>query len=65
MPEEISPDDIVEAAKAPKRVTGDEGTVEERSVEEMIEADRYEKAQDATSPPFGMRMAKIRYPGTP
>lgn len=59
----IDEESIEEAATAPKRVTGDEGTVEERPIQELIEADRYNKGTG--SPPFGMRQSKIRYPGTP
>jgi hypothetical protein len=58
--------DLIALAKGPKRVTGDEGTVEERSIKELIEADRYSQAKEAAGlPPYGMRIAKMRFPGTP
>jgi hypothetical protein len=61
----IEEDAINELAQAPKRVTGDEGTVEERDIKDVIAADRYEQSKKATRPPYGMRMAQIRSPGTP
>lgn len=57
--------EIADHAKSPQRVTTDEGTVQERSVKELIEADRYTKSSDATVVPFGLRIARIRFPGTP
>lgn len=58
--------DITGQANAPKKVTGDEGGIEERSVDELIAADRYTKAQGAgaSGPPHGLRISKIRFPGT-
>lgn len=60
----IESEDISNAAKGPKRVTGDEGTVEERPISELIEADRYEEQKEVTGVPFGMRIARLRFPGT-
>ena len=61
---EISTTEVTDAAKNPKRVTGDEGTVEERTVQELIDADRFACAKTATGVPYGMRVARIRFPGT-
>lgn len=57
-------DDIAAAANTPKRVRTEEGTVEERAVEELIEADRYTKAGDADKPPWGMKVARSKPGGT-
>lgn len=62
---EITAEDIADLGKTPKRVTGDEGTVEERSVKELIEADRYACSKTgAAGVPYGLRIARIRFPGT-
>lgn len=58
-------DEIDELAAAPRRTTGDEGTVEERSVQELIDADRYKAAKKAERAPWGLRFARIRKGGTP
>lgn len=65
MADEITAEEVADAAKTPKRVTGDEGTVEERSVQELIDADRFACAKEAaTAVPYGLRIARIRFPGT-
>lgn len=58
---EINVEDL---SKAPKRVRTEEGTVEEKPVEEMIQADRYNAAKQATAVPWGLRMARIKPGGT-
>lgn len=60
----ITTDAILEAAAGPKRVTGDEGTVEERDIDDLIKADRYAAAKGIDGPPFGLRIAKLKFPGT-
>ena len=60
----ISSDDIETAAKGPKRVMGDEGSVTERSVDELIKADAYNKGANTQAAPFGLHVAKIKFPGT-
>lgn len=62
--DDITPEDISELAKSPKRITGDEGTVEERSIDELIKADKYQQSQQATKPPYGLRIGRIRFPST-
>lgn len=62
----MTPEEIEEAAKAPKRMRNEEGSVEERSIEDIIKADVYQKnAQPAANrPPFGMSIARTKPPGT-
>jgi len=51
--------DIAELASAPLRVRTAEGTVEERSVDELIKADRYLAGrQAADAVPWGIRVAR-------
>lgn len=61
----IDPDEIDELTTAPKRTTGDEGTVEERSIDEVIAGDRYTAAKRAEKAPWGLRRGRIQKPGTP
>lgn len=60
----VSMTDIMELAKSPRRVRTVEGTVEERSVRELILADQYTAGKAApNAPPWGMRIAKSK-PGS-
>lgn len=55
----ITPTNILELAKAPRRTRTVEGTVEERSVRELILADQYIAGKAAPEvPPWGLRVAK-------
>lgn len=57
--------DIRTAANNPKRIRTDEGTVEERTIDDLIKADRYLKTQEAApTSPFGLRVARTKPPGT-
>jgi len=57
----IDPDKIEELAEAPKRTRTDEGTVQERDVSELMDADRYSKTQAAADDvPWGIRVAKVK-----
>ena len=61
----IEDSDIEDAGKAPRRVRTDEGTVEEKSVQELIDADRYGQDRKASAKvPWGMRVARTRPGGT-
>ena len=60
----ISSADIVALARTPKKVENDEGKIEERSVEELIMADKYTQQSTTSGPPYGMRMARHKPPGT-
>lgn len=56
--------DHEETAATPKRVTTDEGTVEERPIKEAIEAEQYEAAKSAPSKPLhGLRVSRFRPAG--
>lgn len=57
--------DFLQYAQTPKHVSTDEGSVTERSVDELISADRYKKLQTAVErPPWGMRVARVQPGGT-
>lgn len=57
--------DLLTLASAPKRVRTEEGTVEERSVDELIKADQYLKSQEALDAvPWGIRVARTKPGGT-
>lgn len=56
--------DITNLANSPKRTRTEEGTVEERSIDELIKADQYIKGNAAaTTVPWGIRMARVK-PGS-
>lgn len=63
-PAAITDQAIAELAKSPRRTRTVEGTVEERSVNELIKADQYTTAKAATAVPWGMRVAKTKPPST-
>jgi hypothetical protein len=65
-PSAITTIDIATLAKAPRRTRTVEGTVEERSINDLIKADQYLKQQDAADVgvPWGMRLAKTKPPST-
>lgn len=56
--------DIETLARTPKRTRTDEGTVEERPIEDVIAAERYEASKAVSGPPYGVTFARIRPPGT-
>jgi hypothetical protein len=56
---------IRENAAGPKRAQGDSGSVEQHSLADQIEADRYLAAKDAVKKPTkGLRFTKLVPPGT-
>ena len=56
---------IRENAKSPAKVTGDQGSVEQHSLKEQIEVDRYLASKKAArSKGFGVRFGKLVPPGT-
>jgi hypothetical protein len=62
--EDTTPD-ILALAQSPKRTRTDEGTVEERPIQDIIDADRYTKSATAQGAvPYGLRIAKTLPPGT-
>ena len=56
---------IKTASQKPKRVTGDQGTVEQQTVADQIAADEYDAAKAATRRGMlaGIKFAKISSPG--
>ena len=58
----ISRDTIEELAQAPRRTQTDEGAVQERSVAELIEADRYARQTAISAVPWGLRIATTKPP---
>ena len=60
----IDPDEIEALAQAPKTVQNEEGRVTERSIDEVIKADRHaaSKQENVRRPPWGMNIA-IAKPG--
>jgi len=57
----ITDADFEDKADSPKRVTTDEGTVEERSVDELIKADQYNKARARNDGPLhGLRISRCK-----
>lgn len=59
-------DAMGQLAATPKKVVGDEGSVEERSLTEQIALDKYRSvsACGTTQPPFGMYLGVVRPKGT-
>lgn len=63
MPDELQ-EQIAENARAPRRVRGDEGEVEEQPLKDQIEADRYLAARQAAANKHrGLRLTKLNPPG--
>jgi hypothetical protein len=54
---------IADVAKYPKRMRGDEGEVEEFSLEELIRAARYLANKDKVAAGNGWKINKIEAPG--
>jgi hypothetical protein len=59
-----SEDTILDNAMAPKKVTGDEGSVEQHSIPDQIAADRYKLAKQASRRGIGLKMTKLIPPGS-
>lgn len=64
MADEIPAEDIVAAATGPMMTRTVEGTIQERSVGELIAADRYAAAKTVTAVPWGLYMARCQSGGT-
>jgi hypothetical protein len=54
---------ILENAHGPKRAQGDVGSVEQHSLTEQIEADRYLASKKAAKQGLGVKMTKVVPPG--
>ncbi|MBN2445648.1 MAG: hypothetical protein JXO22_02910 [Phycisphaerae bacterium] len=64
MSEEIK-DAIVENATGPRKATGDEGSIEQHSLQDQIAADWHVKGTNAAKKPArGLRFTKLIMPGT-
>jgi hypothetical protein len=57
-------DTIRENAAGPKRVQGDAGSVEQHSLRDQIEAERFLAAKEATRRGLGIRLVKLKPGGT-
>ena len=57
-------DAIRENALGPKRVQGDAGSVEQHSLKDQIEAERFLASKEATRRGLGIRLVKLRPDGT-
>ena len=57
-------DAILENARGPKRVQGDAGSIEQHSLKDQIEAERFLQSKKATQRPgLGIRLHKIAADG--
>lgn len=54
---------IRENAQGPKRAQGDSGSVEQHSLQDQIEADRYLASKQAAKKGVGVKMTKVVPPG--
>lgn len=60
----LDQDKIEELAEAPRKVETEEGTVSERSMDEIIKADKYLKSNSAPDGPLhGLRISKFKPAG--
>lgn len=63
MPDDLD-DTIKQNAEGPAKVTGDAGSVEQHSLKDQIEADRYLASKDAAKKKNrGLRFSKLVPPG--
>lgn len=63
MPDTTIEDAIRDNAVGPKKAQGDSGSVEQHSIAEQIEADRYLASKEAAKQGLGIRMTKVVPPG--
>ncbi|MCA9249802.1 MAG: hypothetical protein KDA54_01590 [Phycisphaerales bacterium] len=64
MADEIT-DAILDSATGPKRAQGDAGSVEQHSLKDQIEADKYLASKTATaSAGIGIKLVRLSPPGT-
>ena len=55
---------ILENMTGPKKVTGDAGSVEQHSLKEQIDFDRYIASKEAAGQGGGIRFTKLKPDGT-
>ena len=58
-------DTIRENAQGPRRAQNDSGSMEQHSLSEQIEADRYLASKEAMKKGPGFRMTRLSPPGAP
>jgi hypothetical protein len=64
MPDQPLDQSIRENAQGPAKASGDSGSVEQHSLPDQIEADRYLASKQATKAKFrGVRFTKLAPPG--
>ena len=63
MPDTTIEEAIRDNAAGPKKAQGDSGAVEQHSIPEQIEADRYLASKEASKQGLGIRMTKVVPPG--
>ena len=63
MPEDLE-DEILENAQGPKRARGDSGEMEQHSLKDQIEADRYLASKKAAKSKKRLNLSKLVPPGT-
>jgi hypothetical protein len=57
----MEPSDIESLALSPRKIVTDEGSVEERSAQELIKADQHTTAQEIGDYPLhGLRISKFK-----
>ena len=56
-------DVIRDNAEGPKRASGDAASMEQHSLKDQIEADRYLNSKDAAKKGLGIRLTKMVPPG--
>ena len=60
----ISKSDVEDKGKSPRKVSTDEGTVTERSVDDLIKADQYANSKDVGDNPLhGLRISRCKPAG--
>ncbi len=65
MPQPTNQDKILENALAPKRASGDAGSMEQHSIPDQIAADRYKAEKAAASRGFGgLKRSKLIPPNS-
>ena len=56
-------DAIADVAQNPKRIKGDEGEIEEHSLDDLIKAQKHLAGRTAVSGGKGFRLSKFKAPG--
>lgn len=63
--EDLTNEEIIRAARRPLKMAGDEGSIQERSIDDLIKAETYVQSQDTiNTPPHGMVISRLKPGGT-